>query len=118
MEPTTATDRNSKVLSVRQDVKQSYSHFGQLFENLLNQDVGKILDSSLEKLWDQFRHWSIRIPDLSGQFENPEDPGDGLLYGPEHIHRANALLKDLHQAWTNKEEICRAPRPKDFLRWA
>ncbi|KAL8744468.1 MAG: hypothetical protein Q9190_003297 [Brigantiaea leucoxantha] len=110
VEPTgTAADRQSKVLDVRREAEQPYRNFCQFFEKLGTEDKGNIRSLALKKLWEHLRD---PIPDLDGKVGNAEDPGDGLLYGPEHINRANALLKDLHQAWTNAEDCSLHPPPE------
>lgn len=113
VEPTgTAADRQSKVLDMRRDVIQPYRNFCQLFEKLKTEEKENIRSLALEKLWEHFRQWRDPIPDLDGKVGNAEDPGDGLLYRPEHINRANALLKDLYQAWTNMKNDLSCPPPE------
>ena len=106
----TAADRQD---SVRRDVDQPYHSFCQFFEKLKTEEKGNIRCLALEALWGQFRD---PLPDLDGKVGNAEDPGDGLLYGLEHINRANALLKDLHQAWTNMEDYSSYPPPEKLPR--
>ena len=106
----TAADRQD---SVRRNVDQPYHSFCQFFEELKIEEKENILYLALEALWGQFRD---PIPDLYGKDGNAEDLGDGVLYGLEHINRANALLKDLHQAWTNMEDYSSYPPPEKLPR--
>lgn len=106
----TAADRQD---SVRRNFNQPYNSFHQFFNKLKIEEKGNILCLALEALWEQFRD---PIPDLDGKVGNAEDPGDGLLYGLEQIDRANALLKDLHQAWTNMEDYSSYPPPEKLPR--
>lgn len=109
VEPTRTADRQSKVLDVHQDVTQLYHKFSQFFDGLKTGEKKNIRHLALERLWDQFRQWRNQLPDLEG-------PGDGQLYEPEDINRANALLKALHQAWTNMEDCSSYPPPKKLTK--
>ena len=107
--PVTVADRLSRVLDVRRGAEQPYLNFRHFFERLKTEEKENIRSLALEKLWE---HFPDLIPGLDGKVGNAEDPGDGLLYAPEHINRANALLKDLHQAWTNMESYSLHPPPE------
>ena len=106
----TAADRQD---SVRRVVDQPYESFCQFFNKLKIEEKENIRYLALEAFWS---HFGDPIPDLDGKVGNAEDPGDGLLYGVEHIDRANGLLKDLHQAWTNMEDYSSYPPPEKLPR--
>ena len=116
VEPARTQDRQNRVLGVRLDVTKPYSNFCQLFEKLKTEEKGDIRNLALGRLWEQFRQWHVTLPDLDGNVGNAEDPGDGLLYGPHHVDGANALLKDLHQAWTNMDDSPSYPPPEKLTK--
>ena len=97
---------------MRWDVTQPYRNFCHFFEKLRPEEMTNLRCLALEKLWDHFLSWSDLIPGFHSKDGTAEDPGDGLLYTPEDIKRANALLKDLHQAWTNMEDYSSSPPPE------
>ena len=108
--------RQGRVFDIRGAVTQPYYNFCQLFDNLKTEEKGDIRSLALDKLWEQFRQWYVPLPELDGKVGNAEDPGDGVLYGPEHIDGANALLKDLHQAWTDMDDSSSYPPPKKLTK--
>ncbi|KAL9043713.1 MAG: hypothetical protein Q9214_003110 [Letrouitia sp. 1 TL-2023] len=110
VEPETTADRQVRVEAVRRELAEPYREFCQFFEKLKPEEKGAIRHLALEKLWNHFRD---PLPDLDDKVGDAEDPGDGLLYGPDDINRANALLKDLHQAWTNMDDDL-YPLPKNL----
>ena len=116
VEPARTQDRQNRVLDVRRDVTKPYHNFRQFFEELKAEEKGDIRSLALGKLWEQFRQWHVALPDLDGKVGNIEDPGDGQLYGPDHVDRANALLKDLHQAWTNMDDSPSYPPPEKLTK--
>ena len=116
VEPARTQHRQERVSHVRGAVTQPYHNFCQLFNNLKTEEKGDIRSLALDKLWEQFRQWHVPLPKLDGKVGNAEDPGDGMLYGPEHIDGAKALLKDLHQAWTNMDDSSSYPPPKKLTK--
>ena len=116
VEPARTQDRQNRVLGVRKDVTKPYHNFCQFFEKLKTEEKRDIRNLALGKLWEQFRQWHVALPDLDGKVGNVADPGDGLLYGPDHIDGANALLKDLHQAWTNMDDSPSYPPPEKLTK--
>lgn len=100
-EPRMIADHQNRAQNVPWELAEPYLEFCQFFEELKTEEKGNICHLALEKLWKHFRD---PIPDLDDRIEDAQDPGDGLLYGPEDINRANWLLKDLHQAWTNRDD--------------
>lgn len=116
VEPDRTQDRQNRVLDVRRDVTKPYHKFCQFFDKLKTEEKGDIRNIALGKLWEQFRQWHDALPDLNGKIGNVEDPGDGLLYGADHVDRANALLKDMHQAWTNMDDSPSYPPPEKLTK--
>ena len=107
----TAADRLSRVLDERRKAEQPYLNFRYFFERLKTEEKENIRSLALQKLWELFPD---PIPGLDEKVGNVEDPGDGLLYAHEHINRANALLKDLHQVWTSMESYSLHPPPEEL----
>ena len=101
---------------MRRDVAQAYDSFCQFFNKLRADEKANLPGLALDMLWEHFRQWHGSIFDLTDKVGNAEDPGDGLLYGPEHIDRANAFLRLLHQAWSNMEDSPHFPPPKILLK--
>ena len=113
VEPTRAAeDRQNRVQDVRRDVAQPYEDFCQFFDTVKADEKINLRRSALDKLWEHFCQWHALTLDLRGKVGSAEDPGDGLLYRDEHVNRANALLKDLHQAWSNMEDCTLHPPPE------
>ena len=116
VEPARTQDRQNRVLDVRRGVTEPYRNFCQFFEKLKTEEKGDIRNLALGKLWEQFRQSHVALPDLEGKVGNVEDPGDGMLYGPDHVDHANVLLKDLHQAWTNMDDYPSYPPPEKLTK--
>ena len=56
----------------------------------------RIRFGALQWLWKEFP----RKKALGDKVCNPDDPGDGDIYSPRDVEKANTLLKDFYDAWS------------------
>lgn len=97
------------------DQTQPYNDFVQFFNTLDAKGKKNIRSLALEKFLEHLNQWRDPLPDLASVGDS-ENPGDGLLYKAEHVNWASKLLRDLHQAWTNMDDISLYPPPSKLVK--
>lgn len=109
--PAKETNRLLRKKQIFEGVVQPYNAFSEFFNGLRKEETGRVRSSALELLWRYFPPCSEH---LAGKVGNADDPGDGLLYDGQQIEEAKSILRHLHHAWSNREDICKDSSPPNL----
>ena len=91
--------RNSMIDAVANHTRQrtrSYARFTTTLSEMSPIEKQRSNFGALDVLWDELP----RGPNLEGKVGNPFNPGDGLIFTAQDLKRAEDILKDYYDAWS------------------
>ena len=89
-------ERDIKISEVLHRRSKSYAVFKSMLGRMPWEERQIIRLGALPWLWKEFPQ---KI-DLDDKVGNPDDPGDGLMYSESDVKKANTVLKDFYNAWS------------------
>lgn len=89
-------ERDWRINEVLDRRSKSYAEFKRILQRMSQEERQVTRIGTLSWLWKAFP----KRLDLGDKVNNPDDPGDGLVYNESDVNKATIILKDFYAAWS------------------